>query len=122
MTTNNDRQHCPTNIMKGLKGLTCQMSWKLERKTRCRRTQTALVNIIHTQIHLKLNSDFLPDMENESLSLHLGYCHGRMARNGHELPKVSPGTAFLRPFYDLPAGRAACARLLPFWTLYAYAY
>jgi hypothetical protein len=59
--------------------------------------------------------------------------HGRMASGGHGLPKVSPGPAM--PDSSMPCGRAtsetalrqgvgraACARLLPLWTSYAYAF
>jgi hypothetical protein len=58
--------------------------------------------------------------------------HGRMARGGHGLPKVSPRPARLNPFTPLggphlkrphnhfrggpPAGQAACGHLLPIWT------
>jgi hypothetical protein len=50
-----------------------------------------------------------------------------MARGGHELRKVSPGSAMPDPYGrfrgDPPAGRAACGCLLPFFchtTPYAY--
>jgi hypothetical protein len=40
-----------------------------------------------------------------------------MARGGHGLPKVLPGPAM--PYPSTPCGRAACGRLLPFWTPHA---
>jgi hypothetical protein len=54
--------------------------------------------------------------------------HGRMARGGHGIPKVSPGPAMPDPSTPCgqtfrggsPAGRVACGRLLPFGTPYAY--
>jgi hypothetical protein len=61
-----------------------------------------------------------------------GFRHGRMARGGHELHKVLPGSAL--PYPSTPCGRAtpemafrdgpplrpaACSRLQPLWTPHA---
>jgi hypothetical protein len=62
-------------------------------------------------------------------------CHGCMARGGHGLPWVSLGLALPNPLRPagrpslkrryghfrggLPTGRAACGRVLPFWTPHA---
>jgi hypothetical protein len=67
--------------------------------------------------------------------VHSASSHGRMARGGHGLPKVSPWPAMpypsrpaggppLKRFYGCFRGRpptkqAACNRLLPFWTPHA---
>jgi hypothetical protein len=50
-----------------------------------------------------------PHESNHMIPESYHYQHGRMARGGHGLPKVSPGSA-LRPFLGWPARRAGCQR------------
>jgi hypothetical protein len=59
---------------------------------------------LENQILYLISFGLLAQTLQTSLIVLLDYdCHGRMARGGHRLPKVSPGLAM--PYPSMPCGR-----------------